>query len=142
MTLSAQQSLKENLHQQLAFNLGQTPIRYPKGAEEIKVFRIYINVLRRAETDYLSNNSSQKLRVRASQALFGLHLSPLPSICRILNIDCHQARLKIIEWRMKGIVGDPIFDFLTKLGVANQYEIDKLMEFSFTKDNHAEEESD
>ena len=136
------QKLREILSHHLAINLGQIPIQPPKGIEMIKVFRIYVNVLRQAELDYLSKSSSRRVKARAAQTLFGLHLSPLPTICRLLGIDCHQARLKIIEWKMKGKTGDPVFDFLNRPEVVDQYEMGKITHFKFAGEDNGQEESD
>ena len=84
--------------------------------------RILISMIRQAEDDYLSPHTSPAERANAEQTLFGLHLSPLPGVCRTLGIDYHAARMKLIEWKAKGLTGDPIFDFLTKSGSMDQFE--------------------
>ena len=110
----AQQSLREYLKTCLDRNVGLLPIRPPSGIEEIRTMRLCINVLRRAEMDYLTESVPKTTRARAAQTLFGLHSSPMPVICRLLGIDCAQARLKIIEWKIKGLSGDPVFGFLNQ----------------------------
>src|SRR3972149_5066659 len=110
------QELRDELSRQIAFNVGSVPLKQPKGVEEIKLFRIYIDIVRQAESDYLCRNSSIKSRNKAANTLFGIHLSPLPVLCRTLGINCHAARLKILEWKVRGLTGDPVFDFLTKPG--------------------------
>jgi hypothetical protein len=106
-------ALQQDLTRLLAFNLGNTA-RNPVGIDEIKLFRVCINVLRQAERDYLCNRSSRRHRAHAEQTLFGLHHSPLPAICRALGLDYIQARLRIIEWEMRGLQGDPVFEYLTQ----------------------------
>lgn len=136
------QSLRDDLDRSLKINLGLVPIRNPKGIEEIKLLRILINVLRQAELDYLSKGTPRGIRAKASQTLFGLHLSPMPAVCRLLGLDCHKARLKLIEWKLKGMVGDPVFDFLTRPEVANRYEMGKITDFSSIEDDYGQEEND
>lgn len=144
MPQSAQQSLRDYLDRQLSIQLGLTPIRAPKGIEEIRMIRVWINVLRQAELDYLSKATSKSIRAKASQTLFGLHLSPMPIVCRLLGIDCHKARLKIIEWKLRGSVGDPVFDFLTRQDVVDRYEMGKIKDFSsiIDEDNYGEASDD
>jgi hypothetical protein len=79
--------------------------------------------LRDAIDIYLSPYSSPKDKLEAETTLFGLHLSPLPGVCRALGIDCHAARMTLIEWKLKGLTGDPIFGFLTKPGASDRYEM-------------------
>jgi hypothetical protein len=115
-------TLGKELARYLDINTGRAPIRTPKGVEEIKLLRIFISILRQAEDDYLSPNTPPGDLVKAEQALFGLHLSPLPGVCRILGIDYHAARMKLLEWKVSGRVGDPIFGFLTKASSMEQFE--------------------
>jgi hypothetical protein len=128
MTHRTLQSLKDELGRQIAFN--KTPLRYPKGREEITLFRIYINIVRQAEEDYLSRTTSPKNRAKAAQTLFGIHLSPLPTLCRILGLNYIDARLKIIEWKLRGMKGDPVFEFLQDKDVARDYEMGKIKDLS------------
>jgi hypothetical protein len=115
-------TLRKELAHYIDINTGRIPIRLPKGAEEIKLLRIFISIIRQAEDDYLSPFTSPQERANAEQTLFGLHLSPLPGVCRTIGIDCHAARMKLIEWKVKGLTGDPVFDFLTKSGSMDQFE--------------------
>lgn len=119
----------DRLNKYLAMNLGQAPLKAPQGQEEIKLFRICINILRQAEEDYLSGKTPQKTRAVASQTLFGLHTSLFPVTCRLLGIDPVAARLKIIEWKMLGKEGDPVFSFLHKEDVVKKYEMGKIRSF-------------
>jgi hypothetical protein len=120
MTTTTELSIQ--LSRQLDFNSGKIPLRKPQGLEEIHLFRIYIKTIRQAEEDYLDPRALQEDKEKATQLLFGMHLSPLPTVCRTLGINHHIARLKLLDWKMKGLVGDPIFDFLTKVESANRFE--------------------
>jgi hypothetical protein len=132
--------LRDRLRKQIAFNTGAVPVRAPKGVEEIKLLRVFISIIRQAEDDYLSPSTSPAERVQAEQTLFGLHLSPLPGVCRALGIDCHAARMKLIEWKVKGLTGDPIFDFLTKSESFDQYEKGLGLSIPTLRDEVAHEE--
>jgi hypothetical protein len=135
--------LRERLRNQIAFNTGAVPVRAPKGVEEIKLLRIFISIIRQAEDDYLSPSTSPTERAQAEQTLFGLHLSPLPGVCRTLGIDCHAARMLLLEWKVKGLTGDPIFEFLTKSGSLEQYEKGQSLSIPTLRDDevtHAPEE--
>ena len=114
--------LGKELARYLDINTGRAPIRMPKGVEEIKLLRIFISILRQAEDDYLSPNTPPGDKIKAEQTLFGLHLSPLPGVCRTLGIDYHAARMKLLEWKVAGRTGDPIFGFLTKASSLEQFE--------------------
>lgn len=122
ITATPDNTLRLELKKTLAFNAGITPVRLPKDIEEIRLLRIFINVLRQAEDDYLTQNKPSPEFAQAEQTLFGIHHSPLPGVCRVLGIDYHAARIKLIEWKIKGLKGDPIFDCLTKPGALDQYE--------------------
>lgn len=115
-------TLRREPRKTLAFNAGTIPVRLPKDIEEIRLLRIFINVLRQAEDDYLTRNKPSEEFAQAEQTLFGIHHSPLPGVCRVLGIDYHAARIKLIEWKIKGLRGDPIFDCLSKPGALDQYE--------------------
>jgi hypothetical protein len=129
VTQTTSQTLKNVMAGKLAFNLGLYPLKKPHGIEQIKLFRIYLAVLRQAELDYLSRKSPPDIKAEASNTLFGLHLSPFPWACRTLGLDVHQSRMKIIEWSMRGLCGDPVFGFLTKSEVSNNYEMGKISDF-------------
>lgn len=120
--MTATPILRIELAKRLASNLGTVPVYLPKSIKEIKVLRILIGILRTAEEDYLSSSASQEDASQADQTLFGLHFSPLPRVCRVLGIDHHAARMKLIEWKARGLTGDPVFDYLTKPGAVDQYE--------------------
>ena len=115
-------TLKKNLARYIGINTGKTPIQLPSDIESIKLLRIFIGIIRTAEYDYLSPGTSDHERAKAEQTLFGIHLSPLPGVCRTLGMDHHEARLKLVEWKFLGLVGDPIFEYLTKSKTADKYE--------------------
>lgn len=71
---------------------------------------MFINILRVAERDYLSPKTSWYNRYSAKMLLFGD--SHFGSVCKSLGIDLQAARLIIIAWLAKGMVGDPIFSYL------------------------------
>jgi hypothetical protein len=132
--------MQSSLSKQLAFNSGLVPLRKPQGVEEIKLFRIYIKTLRQAEEDYLSPESTAQERAEAEQTLFGIHLSPLPGVCRTLGIDPHAAKLMLIEWKAKGRIGDPIFGFLTQPGAVDRYEMGQGIDIPNLEVIHGQDE--
>lgn len=54
----------------------------------------------------------RKLRASAYAILFGTLDSPLPEICTEFGMDPVAARLLLLRWKSRGLVGDPIFGFL------------------------------
>lgn len=79
----------------------------------IKTLRLAINMLRRAELDYLSPSVPKKIRAEAKSALFGMKTSALPDVCKILGINPYAATLKLLLWKAMRRVGDPLFSYLT-----------------------------
>lgn len=78
---------------------------------DIKGLRLAIQVLRRAEEDYLGSAKTGEEADWAKEALFGMNMSALPHACEALGMDPVAARLKLIEWKAEGLKGD-VFDWL------------------------------
>lgn len=98
------------------------PVRKPTDIEDVRLFRIFLHVVRQAEVDLLSRQTAPETKAEAARTLFGLHNSPLVPICRILGIDPAAAKLKIIEWEVKHKTGDPVFGYMVKPSVVDKFE--------------------
>jgi hypothetical protein len=79
---------------------------------DVAVLRLVINLLRRAELDYLAPHISKRIRASAVSTLFGVGESLLPKVCSLLSINLTAARLLLLLWKSQGKVGDPLFGFL------------------------------
>ena len=79
---------------------------------DIRILRLAIDCLRRAELDYLDSRMPSSVRESARAYLFGVKNSPLPQVCNVLGINVSAARLLLIQWRAQGRIGDPIFSYL------------------------------
>jgi hypothetical protein len=121
LKLSCDQLVKD-LDRQVKISAGIIPTNRPNDMTGVKMVRIFVNIVRQAEHDYLSPQSSPEMKFEAARTLFGIHLSPLSSTCLALGIDPHAAKLKLIEWEIRGLTGDPIFGYLSKPGSVDRYE--------------------
>lgn len=83
-----------------------------KSRVNVRSLRLAINVLRRAQEDYLGSDKTRGVQEWAKESLFGLNSSSLPDACRALDINPHAAKLKLLLWKLLGLKGDPIFDYL------------------------------
>jgi hypothetical protein len=89
---------------------------------DVRTLRLLINLIRQSERDYLAKHIDSAVRADAWRSLFGLQSSPLAEPCRALGIDPIAARLRLILWRAKDMVGDPIFGYLLKHRSMDQWE--------------------
>jgi hypothetical protein len=71
-----------------------------------------INLIRRAELDYLSPKIGKKIKKSAEATLFGMKGSLLPEVCEAMGINLYAARLILIQWKVEGKVGDPLFAWM------------------------------
>jgi hypothetical protein len=63
--------------------------------------------------DFLSPHTDPETYQESVNYLFGIHASPLPRLCKALGLDVTMERLKLVEWKVLGKRGDPIFGFLS-----------------------------
>jgi hypothetical protein len=86
---------------------------------KVKRIRILVDVVRRAEKDYLAKDVPFADKMSAKRVLFK---EPwFKSLCSCLGIDVEIARLHILQWKAKGKVGDPVFGFLSEPGAYDNY---------------------
>lgn len=80
---------------------------------DIKTLRLAINLLRRAELDFLDPHACKEDKDTAKLFLFGVKGSPLTRVCKTLNINLTAAQLLLLKWKAQGKIGDPIFGYLS-----------------------------
>lgn len=94
--------------------LAPSPTTFPSESRlgDIKSLRILIDVVRLAERDYLRKTVDFQHRQSAKSLIFSN--DAFRSVCSVLGIDWHAARLLILIFKARGWTGDPIFGYLVQ----------------------------
>jgi hypothetical protein len=110
---NGQNTVKLWISDQVTYYL-TTPSPKPKrGTVNYKKLILLLSVIQGAINEYLSPVKNEKSYQEVVNLLFGIHSSPLPKICKAMGLDVTKERLKLVEWKMMGRTGDPVFGFIS-----------------------------